>query len=85
MHYCCDLATRAEPLTPGPAGSTTPGHADGPAGQARFYNLRGVAVDGDGNVFVADSSNHCLRQLTAADSMVSTLVGECASGWRLAR
>ncbi|GIM00459.1 hypothetical protein Vretimale_5262, partial [Volvox reticuliferus] len=57
------------------AGTTTPGHADGPAGHARFYNLRGVSVDGDGNIFVADSSNHCVRQLTAADSMVSTLVG----------
>ncbi|KXZ53361.1 hypothetical protein GPECTOR_7g1257 [Gonium pectorale] len=42
------------------AGSTTPGHADGPASTARFYNLRGVAVDADGNVFAADSSNHCV-------------------------
>ncbi|PNH09016.1 hypothetical protein TSOC_004348 [Tetrabaena socialis] len=61
------------------AGSTTPGHADGPAAQARFYNLRGVAVDSDGNAVLADSSNHCVRALSAADGMVSTLAGSAGN------
>ncbi len=48
---------------------------DGPAAQARFYNLRGAAADPDGNLLVADSSNHCVRALSAADGMVTTLAG----------
>jgi hypothetical protein len=31
---------------------------------AQFYRPWGIAVDGDGNVFVADRGNHCIRQVT---------------------
>lgn len=57
-----------------------PGHLDGPAATARFYNLRGVAVDGEGNCYCSDSSNHCVRLLHAADGMVSTFAGGCVGG-----
>jgi hypothetical protein len=56
----------------GTAGS--PGTSDGTSGTARFYFPRGVAVDGNGNVFVADSTNHTIRKITAS-GVVATLAG----------
>jgi len=41
------------------------GFADGPAGDARFDSPDGVAIDGEGNVIVADNANHCIRKLTS--------------------
>ncbi|MDB6059407.1 MAG: repeat containing protein [Verrucomicrobiales bacterium] len=41
---------------------------------ARFYAPGGVAVDGSGNVFVADTYNHTVRKITSA-GVVSTIAG----------
>lgn len=49
-------------------------HADGPRGLARFSDPAGLALDAAGNLFIADSANHCLRRL-AADGAVTTLAG----------
>ncbi|MGB1821423.1 MAG: hypothetical protein ACPHNZ_10835, partial [Ilumatobacteraceae bacterium] len=43
------------------------GSADGTGADARFQNPYGVAVDGDGNVYVADNANHVIRKVTPAD------------------
>jgi hypothetical protein len=51
-----------------------PGSVDGAGSAARFYGPRGVAVDGAGTVYVADSSNHTIRRVTAA-GLVTTLAG----------
>ncbi|NSL90948.1 hypothetical protein ECE50_029255 [Chitinophaga sp. Mgbs1] len=63
------------------AGNGTAGFANGPGKDAMFnfngtewYRSMGLAVDNDGNVFVADPGNHCIRKITA-DGMVSTLAG----------
>jgi sugar lactone lactonase YvrE len=48
------------------------GNSDGRGNQARFREPTGVAVDGDGNIFVADSSNLAVRKITA-DGHVTTL------------
>jgi len=58
-------------LAGSPAGS---GSADGVGSAARFNNPRGVAVDVEGNVYVADSGNHTIRKITPLGS-VSTLAG----------
>ena len=56
------------------AGNGTPGSADGIGTTASFNGPRGVAVDFEGNVFVADYSNHKIRKITAA-GIVTTIAG----------
>ncbi len=56
----------------GRPGST--GSADGVGTVARFASPEGVAVDGAGNLYVADTNNHTIRKI-APDATVSTLAG----------
>jgi serine/threonine protein kinase len=51
-----------------------PGSADGPATDARFQSPGGIAVDTDGNVYVADTGNNTIRKI-ARGGAVSTLAG----------
>jgi sugar lactone lactonase YvrE len=50
------------------------GSANGTNGNARFNNPSGVAVDGNGNVYVADTGNHVIRLVTSAGA-VTTIAG----------
>ncbi len=54
------------------------GWYDGAAAAARFYGPSGVATDGSGNVYVADSENHTIRKITP-DGVVTTLAGLAGS------
>ncbi|MBI3418144.1 MAG: hypothetical protein HY043_22880 [Verrucomicrobia bacterium] len=54
------------------------GSEDGPGSTARFGNPHGVAVDSEGNIYVADSENHTIRKVTSA-GLVTTLAGLAGS------
>jgi len=60
----------------GEAGSS--GSTDGIGSAARFRSPRGVATDGAGNVYVADTANHLIRKITPT-GMVTTLAGLASS------
>ena len=51
------------------------GSADGVGAAARFNNPYGIACDGAGHVFVADTGNFTLRKIDAATGTVTTLAG----------
>lgn len=55
------------------------GAIDGPASSAKFSFAQGVAVDGAGNVYVADTGNNRIRKITPT-GMVSTLAGTGVAG-----
>ena len=46
------------------AGTGTAGFADGAALTAKFSSPHGVAVNGSGNVYVADFGNHRIRMIS---------------------
>ncbi|HEY3706167.1 MAG TPA: FG-GAP-like repeat-containing protein [Terracidiphilus sp.] len=61
----------------GISGSSNGGYSGdgGPASSARLSTPSDVAVDAAGNLYIADSSNYVLREVTAADGIINTIAG----------
>ncbi|MDQ2794472.1 MAG: hypothetical protein M3Y12_10770 [Bacteroidota bacterium] len=57
-----------------------PGLVNGPLAPARFGDPSDVAIDSQGNLYVADLSFHCIRKITSG-GMVSTLAGSGVAGF----
>jgi sugar lactone lactonase YvrE len=63
-------------------GPTNGGHRDGELAVSQFRNPRQIFFDPEGNLYVADVGNHCIRKITT-DDMVETVVGiPGVPGWK---
>lgn len=61
-------------------GTGVAGYANGNPAVAQFRRPQGIAIDQQGNIYVADTDNHSIRKITAAGS-VTTLAGNGQSGF----
>lgn len=61
------------------AGTGTGGSTNGASTSASFNNPTAVAIDGSGNLYVADYGNHKIRKITVS-GVVSTLAGSGTKG-----
>jgi sugar lactone lactonase YvrE len=57
------------------AGNDNPGWLDATGTMAQFLSPTGIAADGDGNLYVADSDNHRIRKIVIDTKAVTTLAG----------
>lgn len=64
------------------AGGAGNGYAGdgGPATAARLNCPTGVAVDAQGNIYIADRDNHRIRRVAAADGLITTFAGTGTPG-----
>ncbi len=53
----------------------------GPAVASLLYAPAGVAVDGSGNLFIADTVNNVIRKITASTGNISTVAGTTTQGF----
>ncbi len=63
------------------AGSGSAGYSGdkGPAINAEFYSPQGIAVDGSGDLFIADTGNGVVREVAAATGIITTVAGNGSS------
>jgi len=65
------------------AGTGSPGFsgAGGLATSAELKKPEGVAVDADGNLFIADEANHRIRRVDATSKNITTVAGTTTGGY----
>jgi sugar lactone lactonase YvrE len=69
------LATGAVTTVAGLGGWRMYGYADGTGVAARFAGPVGIALDGTGNLYVADGGNNAVRKVDVATRVVTTVAG----------
>jgi sugar lactone lactonase YvrE len=73
-----DVASGAVTTIAGAPGQR--GTTDGDAADARFGEPEGIALDGSGNLYIADTDNNTIRALSLSTGVVSTLAGNSVPG-----
>ncbi len=65
------------------AGTGQPGYSGdgGPATAATFFGGHGIAVDKEGDVYLADNNNAVIRKITAATGIITTIAGTGVHGF----
>ena len=66
----------------GSPGGIASGSANGTGTSATFYNPYGLALDGNGNLFVGDYSNNKIRKIVISTRVVSTVAGSGVRGYK---
>ncbi len=63
------------------AGNGTPGYSgdNGPAAAAQLNQPRGIAADSSGNLYIADTGNHCVRKVSSSGT-ITTVAGTGIQG-----
>jgi streptogramin lyase len=72
-----NIQTKVHTVFAGRSGES--GWSDGPVAQARFYQPNQLIVAPNGNLYVADRMNHCIRMITLdgnGGGIVSTIIGK---------
>lgn len=62
------------------AGTGSSGFVNGDTSVASFNKPFGICIDPEGNVYLADAYNHCIRKI-GTDGMVSTYAGTGTAGY----
>lgn len=64
------------------AGDGEPGYAGdgGPATAASLNEPKGLCVDSQGNLYIADSENHVIRRIDRSTGVITTVAGICPAG-----
>jgi len=75
LNHTLRKITPAGVVTTGAGTAGVSGSADGTGAAARFFGPQGLAADGAGNLYVADTNNHTIRQVVLATGTVTTLAG----------
>ena len=65
------------------AGSGAAALADGAGALAAFNTPSAVAADATGNLYVADTLNHCVRRIVIASRLVSTVAGSSSGACQM--
>jgi uncharacterized protein (TIGR03437 family) len=80
LNHCIREVTAAGAIST-IAGTGQPGSGgdEGPATAALLDAPQGIAVDANGGVYIADTGNHRIRQITA-DGIIHTIAGQGAAG-----
>jgi sugar lactone lactonase YvrE len=76
------LATREVTTIAGLMGDVY-GSDDGVGASARFYSPQGLAADGAGNLYIADSANHTIRKMVLSSGKVTTIAGAAGESGHL--
>lgn len=72
--YRMDVTTGKYSIIAG-AASGGGGYLDGTLAQAQFNNPRQMVKDSEGNLYVCDCNNHCIRKVNLKTGFVSTVAG----------
>src|SRR5206468_1860059 len=63
-------------------GNAGPGGDGGPATRAQLNGPSGVALDAQGNLFIADTHNNEIREVVKATGNIITVAGNGSAGFR---
>jgi hypothetical protein len=65
------------------SGAVNGGYRDGELSVAQFNQPGQIFFDAEGNLYITDSGNHCIRRLNTETNMVETVVGmPGTAGWK---